>query len=613
METLKTKSAAKRVVPKSPALEKKILDTMATISQIVGGTLGPGGRPVLIERQEYNLPPLVTKDGVTVFRSLGFQDAVQHSILESIRDVSVRTAQEAGDGTTTATILSEAFVRYTTDFCKKNPKVPSIFVIKTIQNLFRDIMSPAIDRLTVKCDIEDPKGKKNLWSVAKISGNGDTELADAVMKCFEITGDEGNVTIVESTGKTSYEVEKTEGYPLVAGYEESCGKFYSAFINDPATQRVILDKPIFILYYGKVHDFATCFDIINRLQDSFLGKYLETPNVVLMATGFSEGVLANLASIFVAGSNINVLPVVISKTSPVLNSERHLFEDIAAITGAEIFDTVTKPLSGAEFEDLGNLVKEEKLVHNTPIEVYSPMGIKSFECGRYRSTVIGHCDEEILLNQIDRVKAAVPNAEGELDTRYFQERLAKLSGGIAKLKVIGSSNSELKERRDRAEDAVCAVRGALKHGALIGGGWTLVRIAKELSDAKNDTMVQAIVEEIVNPSLLSVLGVLFSNTGLDPAGQEAAVGKSIVKGDPKKAIVTNIATGQAVNALEEGILDSVPALQEALRNSIAGATLLGTVGGVVVFPRDQVADIAEARDANDFARQVASGIENERG
>jgi chaperonin GroEL len=612
METLKTKSAAKLVVPKSPALEKKILDTMAIISQIVGGTLGPGGRPVLIERQEYNLPPQVTKDGVTVFRSLGFQDAVQHSILESIRDVSVRTAQEAGDGTTTATILSEAFVRYTTDFCKKNPTVPSIFIIKTIQNLFRDVMSPAIERLTVKCDFEDPKGKKNLWSVAKISGNGDTELADAVMKCFEITGDEGNVTIVETTGKTAYEVEKVDGYPLTSGYEESAGKFYSAFINDPATQRVIMEKPIFLLYYGRVSDFATCFDIIDRIQNAFLGKYMDCHNVVFIATGFSEGVLANLASIFTAPSNINVLPVVVSKNSPIMNSERHLFEDIAAITGSVIFDPVTKPLSGAEFEDLGNLVKEEQVVNGAPIEVYVPMGIKSFECGRYRSTVIGHCDEEILLEQIDKVKAAIPNTEGELDTRYFQERLAKLSGGIAKLKVIGSSNGELKERRDRAEDSVCAIRGALKHGALIGGGWTLVRIAKELSELQSDPLVEKIVDEIVNPSLLNTLGVLFSNAGLDSSKQDPAVGKSIVKGDPKKAIVTNIATGQAVNALEEGILDSVPALLEALRNSIAGATLLGTVGGVIVFPRDQMADVAEARDANDFARQVASGMENER-
>jgi chaperonin GroEL len=612
MENIKTKSAAKVVLPKSPLLEKKILDTMATISQIVGGTLGPGGRPVIIERQEYNLPPLCTKDGVTVFRSLGFQDAIQHSILESIRDVSVRTAQEAGDGTTTATILSEAFVRHTSEFCKKNPTIPSIFVIKTIQRLFREVMVPTIEKLTIKCDFETPKGKRLLRNVAKISGNGDTDLADAVMQCFDITGDEGNVTIIESTGKTSYEVEKIEGYPVLTGYESACGKFYSAFINDPATQRIIMDKPIFILYFGRISDFHTCLDILERLQEGLERHYLETPNIVLMATGFSESVLANLASIFVKASNINVLPVLIPKTA-VLNSEYHFLEDIAAVTGAEIFDPTTKQLNTAVFEDLGNLAKEEQIIDGTPTEVYVPLGVKSFECGRYRSTVIGHCDEEILIKQIDKVKSAIPNTESEYDLRYFQERLAKLSGGIAKLKVIGSSNGELKERRDRAEDAVCAVRAAIKNGALIGGGWTLTKIAMELSNAETDETCKAIVDQIINPSILSVLRVLFTNAGMDETSQPKEVIDSIKKGNTEKAMVVDISTGQAVNALKEGILDSVPALEEALRNSIAGATLLGTVGGCVVFPRDNVAEIAEARDANEFARMAASGIENERG
>jgi chaperonin GroEL len=227
--------------------------------------------------------------------------------------------------------------------------------------------------------------------------------------------------------------------------------------------------------------------------------------------------------------------------------------------------------------------------------------------------VIGHCDEEILIKQIDKVKSAIPNTESEYDLRYFQERLAKLSGGIAKLKVIGSSNGELKERRDRAEDAVCAVRAAIKNGALIGGGWTLTKIAMELSNAETDETCKAIVDQIINPSILSVLRVLFTNAGMDETSQPKEVIDSIKKGNTEKAMVVDISTGQAVNALKEGILDSVPALEEALRNSIAGATLLGTVGGCVVFPRDNVAEIAEARDANEFARMAASGIENERG
>ena len=616
METIKSKSAAKVVIPKSNILEKKILSTMSTISKIVGGTLGPGGHPVLIERQEYNLPPLVTKDGVTVFRSLGFQDAVQHSIFEAIRDVSVRTAQEAGDGTTTAAILSESFVRHTTNYCKANPKIPPIKVIKIIQKLFHEVMIPTIKRLTLPCDLESEEGKKRLKSVAKLSANGDEELAEAVMKCFDITGDEGNVTIVESTGPSSIKTEKIEGFPVLSGFEESCGKFYPMFINDPATQRVVLEKPIFLLYFGRVNDIQTCLDILVKLQDGLSQNYLKTHNIVFFAVGFSESVLANLASIFIKGREINVLPVVIPKTA-VLNSERHFLEDVAAITGAEIFDPLTKSLSDALFEDLGNLVKSEGIIKDAsdneiPVTVYEPMGVKFFECGRYRSSIIGHCDEEILLKHVENVKISVTNAESEYEKRQFQERLAKLSGGIARLTVIGSSNGELKERRDRAEDAVCAVRGAVEHGALIGGGWTLVRLAKELQEIESDTTTKEIVDKITNPSLLDTLGILFSNAGANPEEQDAKVGKSISKGDPKKAIVTDLSTGFTVNALEAGILDSAPAVQEALKNSIAGATLMGTLGGCVVFERNIDFEIKDGRDATEFERMAQSNMADER-
>jgi len=610
METIKTHSAAKIVLPKSGGLEGKVLSTMKIISEIVGGTLGPGGCPVLIERQEYNLPPLVTKDGVTVFRSLGFQDAMRQCILEAARDASVRTAQESGDGTTTATILSEAFVRYTTEFCKNNPTIPPIKVIKTIQKLYQEVIVPSIKKLTIPCDFTTKKGKKILKDVATISANGDVELAEAVMKCFDICGDTGNVTITESSGRTSVEVEKTDGYPIDSGYEVSCSNFYPAFINDPATQRAILEKPMFLLYFGRLSDYQTCSDILERLQDGWAGNYLDSPNLVLMAIGFSESVLANFASIFVNGTNINVLPLVIPKTS-VLNSERHFLEDVAAITGSVIFDPITKPLNSAVFEDLGNLEKKEEFVGDKPVDCYKPMGVTSFECGRYRSTILGHCNEEILLEQVQKVEVAIPNAESEYDLRQLQERLAKLSGGIAKLKIIGSSTGELKERRDRAEDAVCSTRSAIKSGAVPGCGWTLVKIIKDLQNhVKGDCLLEKIVSGIVEPSLLSPLLTLFSNAGIDAKDGLKPINDSMKS--PEKAKVVDLSTGEVVNALEAGVLDSVPALQEALKNSISIATLLGTLGGIVAFPRDRDFDIKDARDASDFNRMAQSNMSDER-
>jgi chaperonin GroEL len=610
LETIKTKSASKIVVPRSDRLERDVLDTMAIASTVVGGTLGPGGHPVLIERPEYNLPPYVTKDGVTVFKAIGLPDPVEQCILEAARDASVRTAQEAGDGTTTATILSEAFVRYTTAFCKKNPNIPPICVIRTIQKLYDTIIEPEIKKLTIECDLSTQEGKHLLRNVAKISANGDLELADAVMECFDITGDAGNVTIVESTGPTHYEVERTHGYSISSGFEESCAKYYPAFINDPSTQRVVLEKPGFILYFGRLNDIQSCLDLLNRLQQGFEGNYLDMHNFVLMATGFSESVLANLASIFAQPNNINIFPLVIPKTA-VLNSERHFLDDVAAVTGAVVFDPLTKPMNEADFEDIGNMVAVEENCNGIPQKVYRSLGVSSFECGRYRSTILGRCDEEILTKRIEELEAAVSSAESEYDLRQLQERLAKLSGGIAKLKVIGSSNGEMKERRDRAEDAVCAVRGAVKHGALVGGCWTLVEIARKLQE-ESDELVKEIVDSIVNPSLLSPLGVLFGNAGLDSGQQDKKVSDSLLAGVPEEAYVTDVSTGKVVKALDEGILDSVPAVRDAIKNAISIATLLGTLGGCVVFPRDRDFEIKEARDAADYDRVLRMELHNER-
>ena len=596
MEYIKTKSASKLVYTKSELLDNLIAKTTATCAKIVGGTLGPGGHPVIIERQEYNIPPLVTKDGVTVFRSLGFTHPVSQACLELLRDTSVRTASEAGDGTTTATILADAIYRFTRAYCNDNPTVPGIQVIRTINKILKNTLLPAIDRLRIVCDFGTEEGKALLAGVAAISGNGDKELADAVMKCFEICGDEGNVTIIESTGPSGYEVEKIEGYPVASGYEKSCAKFYPMFINEPGTQKVIYEKPVFVLYFGRIIDIQTILPMLQMLQQAWNEKYLESPNVVLVATGFSENVLANLANMAVRPDNINVFPLATPDDVAVQNAQRHFLDDLAAVTGTEVFDPLTKPLSDARLIDLGNLVKDDE-------GMYRPLGVKFFEATRYRSTVVGHCDDEILLNRVEVVKAGVETAESEYDRIYIQERLAKLSNGIAKLKVIGASNGELKERRDRAEDAVCAVRGAIKNGALIGGGWTIKRLIHELEQLKEDS---EIATQILAKSLNEVIQVLYLNAGfsmddLKPADAQKAIG-SVLRGDPKKAVVLDLSSCEIVSAFKIGLLDSAPALEEALKNSISAAALLGTTGGCVVFPKDEVAEHQEARDAQEFER-----------
>ena len=595
MEYQKIKSVAKSIQTKGPALERTVLNTMKTISDIVGGTLGPGGRQVLIERQEFNLAPMVTKDGVTVFRALGFDDPAAHCVMEAARDAAVRTASEAGDGTTTATILAESIVRRTKEFCQKNPKVSPQKVVRRLERAFKEVIEPLVKSLAYPADLSTPEGRALLRNVAQISANGDSELSNAVMECFDLVGDDGNVTIAEVNGPSHYEVEKIEGYPITMGYEDSCGKFYPKFINDQQTQRCVLEKPIFLLYHGKITEFQSLCKILDLVHQEFLATG-GPHNVVIVATGFSEQVLSILAFNFPESNSLNVFPLLVPQF-PFPNGQLYFLQDLAAITGAKLLDPLNANLEHSLPEDLG-------------------VGVASFEATRFRSNIVGKPGDEekrqkledLILLRVDELQAQLARAESQLERMFLEERIGKLTGGIARLKVIGASNGELKEKRDRAEDAVCGVRGAIKHGALPGGGWTLLRTMHELASQKDP-----IITDVLIPALYEPVVTLFSNAGINEE-EMVAILEPIIKQIAEKTppMVFDVLEGKHVDPLQGGVLDSTPAVLEAIRNSISIATLLGTLGGTVVFRRDLNLERSEASDTADWNRKSSINEANER-
>ena len=585
MEYAKAKSVAKKIQAKGPDLEKTILNTMATIAKIVGGTLGPGGQPVLIEREEFGLPPMITKDGVTCFRALGFQDASAHCIMESARDASVRTASEAGDGTTCATILAESIIRRTKEFCQRNPRLSPQKVVRRLGKAFREVIEPLIRSLAIKADLSSPEGRELLRNVAKISANGDELLADAVMQCFDLVGDEGNCTIAECSGPTGLEVEKVEGFPVTIGYEDSCGKWYPKFITDQQTQRCSLEHPVFLLYHGKITEFQSLLKILDLTNQNWQANN-GPHNVVLVATGFSEQVLTMLAFNFPEAASLNVYPLLIPQF-PFPNGQLYFLQDLSAITGAKILDPLNSSLEHALPEDLG-------------------FGVASFEATRFRSNIVGKCwneenrqaQEDCILLHVDELKGQLANAESQLERMFLEERIGKLTGGIARLKVIGSSNGELKERRDRAEDAVCAVRGAIKHGCLPGGGWTLLRVMAELHKAPD-----LIVEGVLVSALFEPVATLFRNAGINEE-EMTEILAPIIKCVNEGPLVYDILEGKHVDPRSGGLLDSLPAVLEAIRNALSIASLLGTLGGIVVQPRDMEFERSEARDTRAWERDA---------
>jgi chaperonin GroEL len=600
VEYQKAKSASKIVIPRSNELDSEILHTAKIIADIVGGTLGPGGRPVLIERPEFGLAPTVTKDGVTVFKALGFPSAVRQLFLESARDCASRTAQEAGDGTTTSTILFEALTRLTLEFCRSNKAWSPQRVVSLIQRAFAEVLEPAIEKAAIRSDLSTPEGRRRLRAVAEVSANGDSELADAVLSCYEICGDDGNVTIVDATGKRSYLVEKIDGFPISMGYEHSCGRYAPIFVNRTETQQAVLDKPIFLLNFGRISDIQSVAPILVKLQDALSAGYLKTPNVVLVATAFGEQVLTSLAQNWSNSTSLNIFPLLTPNDSPVHNAQRQFMDDLAAVTNAVVFDPMTHPIDQALFEEIGNLKQ------NFDTENWEPGNVRQVEIGRYRTTILGFSDEEVLLSRAEIVKAQLEQAASELESVLTKERLAKLTGGIAKLTVRGASNGEVKERRDRAEDAICAVRGAIKDGCLPGGAWMLLKLYHALCQFD-----EKVYQQILMPALTRPFHVLLDNLGLNE-DEQTPIRKSVMesaKNDSSEdATVYNALTGKMVKAVDTGLLDSLPAVRDALKNAISISTLLGTCGGIIVQPRDGEIERKEAHNVADFNRMSSVDV-----
>ncbi len=578
MEYSKVKSVAKEVRSSGPALDALILKTMKTIADVVGATLGPGGRPVLIERYEHGLPPFLTKDGVTVFRALGFPNATEHCIMEVARDASIRTATEAGDGTTTATILSEAIVRNTKDFCKRNQRVSPQRVMRRLEAVFRANIEPVIRSLSTKADLEDEgAGRDMLLAVARVSANGDADLAKAVMECFDVTGDEGNVTIVESAGASHYEVEEIDGFAIGVGYDRSAGKFCTAFINDPGTQRCVLNKPVFLLYHGRLSEIQTIKLLMESVGSAWQNQSFNH-NVVVVATGFSESVIANLAANFSREDTINVVPLLVPE-SPQSNGQLQFLQDLQAVVGARILDPVQAPAENATIEDLGP-------------------GVEMFEASRFRSSVIGHVDDTLLDVRISQLKNQAKSPESELDGVWLRERIAKLAGGIAKLKVVGSSNGEMKEKRDRAEDAVCAVRGAIQNGCLPAGAWTLLKLCETMPHDE-------IIDNILRPAFLAPFERLMLNCGItEPEEAQAILGPILEALKTDHPVVYDFLEQKHVDPFKDGLLDSTPAVLEAVRTAISNAGVLGTMGATVVFMRDGDLERSEAKATASWMRAL---------
>lgn len=573
----KAKTAAKVFISDQKKIQQVVLTMMSKISEIVGSTMGPAGRNVLIESDIPGIPNKNTKDGVTVFNSLGANNSFEHVIIEQARDAAKRTATEAGDGTTTATILSAAMITNLYEYSNNNPSFSPQKLARDMASTVRNKLVPLIREKAIKISLEN-ENLDLLKKVARISANGDDDMAEAVMKAFELLGygENSHVTIKEVSGPYGYDVSLIEGFPIPIGYEESAGKFNQAFVNDPGNQRITLEKPKFLLFDGHISDLLTINKAFEEIGTRYANGDVDWKNLVIFAHGYSESVLTALAFNFADPATINVVPMVTPKDM-FQNAQTHFLHDLAAFTGSRVFG-MKDQINKLTAEDLGE-------------------GMQNFECYRFRCTIVGDPNPINIEFRAEELTTQKNNPESRAELNWLNDRIGKLTSGIVKLTIFGGSNGELKEAHDRCEDAVCAVRAAISKGALPGGCRTLLDLFLEVEKRID---IPTHVKMVLMPSLLEPIRRILNNAGHTE--------------DSAKEIVTNLISNpqmiydvenQTYGTAEElGVYDCLPAVEEAIKNAASIATVMGTLGGIVAEPRDHEFERQESQADAEFRRMV---------
>ena len=547
MSYKKVKTTSKVFISDQEKIKKIVQHTISRVAEIVGSTLGPSGRVCLIESDYPGIPNKNTKDGVSVFRSLGADDPYEHLIIEQMRDAASKTATEAGDGTTTSTVLAAAFTEHLLNFCNENKKFSPQRVVRIINKLLKEEMLPYIDESAIKIDAEN---RGLLYDVARISANGDGEMAEKIIEAFELTGmsENSHVTIQELSGSGGYNVRLIEGFPIPIGYEDSIGKFHTAFINDQANLRSALDNPLFILFDGQINDLIMFQPVLENIGAMWAAGESDFKNVVLVSHGFSESVLTQLAFNFSNPNTINILPIT-TPMNQIKDSKFNFLNDLAAFTGAKVFG-MGVPLKDATPEDFGR-------------------NMERFECYRFRSTVVGTPDELDIETRAATLRSQLENPESLYAKMDLEERIGKLTSGIAKIEVFAGSAGELKEKVDRVEDSVCSTRAAIKNGALPGGSRVLLNLCLKMLTYKSENKQEEIVSrKVIAPALLTPM--------------------------------------QKILDFELGLFDATAAVRESLKNAISIASVMGVMGGLVAYPRDHQLERQEASAERDFQRTVES-------
>jgi chaperonin GroEL len=505
------------------------------LANAVKATLGPKGRNAVLEKSFG--APTVTKDGVSVAKEIELKDKFENMGAQMVKEVASNTSDEAGDGTTTATVLAQAIIREGLKAVSsgRNPMDIKRGIDKAVTVAVEELR-----KLSKPC-----KDNKAIAQVGTISANSDESIGKTIADAMEKVGKEGVITVEEGSGLDN-ELDVVEGMQFDRGY------LSPYFINTQANQTAELEKPYILLADKKISNIREMLPLLEGVAKA--GRPL-----LVVAEDVEGEALATLVVNNIRG----ILKVVAVKAPGFGDRRKAMLQDIAVLTGGTVIsDEVGLSLEKATLNDLGEAKRLVVEKENTTI-------------------IDGHGKAAEIKGRVESIRQQIEEATSDYDKEKLQERVAKLSGGVAVIKVGAATEIEMKEKKARVEDALHATRAAVEEGVVPGGGVALVRAQKALLNLQGANEDQTIGIKILARSIEEPLRQIVEN-----AGEDAAVILNRVK-EGKGSFGYNAATGEFGDMIEAGILDPTKVTRLALQNSASVAGLLLTTEVMIAeAPKD---------------------------
>ncbi|HEU4880277.1 MAG TPA: chaperonin GroEL [Gemmatimonadaceae bacterium] len=505
------------------------------LAEAVKVTLGPKGRNVVIDKKFG--APTVTKDGVTVAKEIELSDPLENMGAQMVKEVATKTSDLAGDGTTTATVLAQAIFRegLKNVTAGVNPMALKRGIDKAVATVVEELKNMSVVT----------QGKKEIAQVGAISANNDKEIGDLIAEAMEKVGKDGVITVEEAKGLETT-LETVEGMQFDRGY------LSPYFVTDPEKMEAVLEDAMILIHDKKISSMKDLLPILEKVAQ--LGKPL-----LIIAEDIEGEALATLVVNKLRGT----LRVCAVKAPGFGDRRKAMLQDVAVLTNGQVIsEEVGFKLENAVITDLG---KAKRIVVD-----------------KDNTTLIdGAGDDDKIQGRVKEIKSAIEKTTSDYDKEKLQERLAKIAGGVAVINVGAATESEMKEKKARVEDALHATRAAVEEGIVPGGGVALVRAQKALKTLKLDDSDEQIGVGIISRAIEEPIRMIVQN-----AGGEGSIVIEKVRNSKESNFGYNALTDEYENLVEAGVIDPTKVTRTALQNAASIAGLLLTTEALIVEKKE---------------------------